>query len=716
MVEYVNKPIPPGYRAIASVELWRRNWCSPKKDYKGPNSLEAQIVTNTASKNNIAAADNSKGDTTNGGGSSSESSGCKGPCLTTQSKTESIAEIALYKYLNDCPIESKWYLTGLTELNFSKSITEPTGTGTITFIYDKERFKRIRQGDELKISLGWLKAGNVDVKTVIKGFVAEVKKTTDLQISVEFCDAGVLLERECTETYQNKKRSEIIKDLIRKAGLKADVKLEGIPDDVISFSPQTSSGGSDSGTSSADLPDGVGPGKASGPFKKSCGSPSCPLSLSQYTTCTAMGKCVCGSDKIVYNRCPPGCGANKCAGLGPGNTTQGGANQFPEGSFFCCGCDRDFCGCGVVHDGSLRRILKTSCSSGSSSQAADGTGSGDNQKNEKMTYWDAINKVLEDYEQDTHVFVWYDTCYVWTIPGPDDAKSRLAAWAGYNLIDQTLEITEGKGPVISALKIVYGDEKKGQHLMIYDQDWDKYGDMGVVKLSYPNLKLSEAKEKGERILRQLQRENNETVTLETIGDPEFYVGRWVDVKSQYHDYEKTVYIQKFDIKVDPENSYQNSLECTLWKPPIGGGKGEEGGEQKGAAKSSGGGGGGVTKYGKGQLNGLSGYDGLNRLAKYICKNLNHCYGCGITADVVERTGRGDCWGLSDWSACVLRDNGYKVRVVQGATSEASNHRWCEVWLDGKWFPFDPSAATPKYGCHGPGYTWTKPYTVIKNYF
>jgi len=65
---------------------------------------------------------------------------------------------------------------------------------------------------------------------------------------------------------------------------------------------------------------------------------------------------------------------------------------------------------------------------------------------------------------------------------------------------------------------------------------------------------------------------------------------------------------------------------------------------------SGNGGNGTTTFGNGQLNGLQGIEGLQILAKYINKNLNHQYGAATTAEGVERTGLGDCWGLSAWTA------------------------------------------------------------------
>ncbi len=113
---------------------------------------------------------------------------------------------------------------------------------------------------------------------------------------------------------------------------------------------------------------------------------------------------------------------------------------------------------------------------------------------------------------------------------------------------------------------------------------------------------------------------------------------------------------------------------------------------------------GTTTLGHGLLNGLQGTAGLVTLQSYIYKNLNHQYGASTTAAGVESTGLGDCWGLSAWTAQVLHDNGYTVRIVQGSSVEASNHRWVQVSVGGTWVNFDPSLVTKKYW-------WGQSYSV-----
>jgi len=98
-----------------------------------------------------------------------------------------------------------------------------------------------------------------------------------------------------------------------------------------------------------------------------------------------------------------------------------------------------------------------------------------------------------------------------------------------------------------------------------------------------------------------------------------------------------------------------------------------------------------------KLNNLSGSEGLLKLQKYMNKNLNHRGGGSHTAEGVERTKTGDCWGLAEWAAKQLKANGYDVRIVQGPTSAAWNHRWVQAKVDGQWVNFESSLVTKRYG-------------------
>ena len=124
---------------------------------------------------------------------------------------------------------------------------------------------------------------------------------------------------------------------------------------------------------------------------------------------------------------------------------------------------------------------------------------------------------------------------------------------------------------------------------------------------------------------------------------------------------------------------------------------------------------GVTSLGNGQLNGLYGMSGLDIVASYISRNLNHGLGLGTTAANVERTGTGDCWGLSAWAAQVFYENGYGVRIEQGATSASWNHRWIRIQVDGTTVRFDPSAVTRRYGYRHYSTVWGSTRNIVASF-
>ena len=98
------------------------------------------------------------------------------------------------------------------------------------------------------------------------------------------------------------------------------------------------------------------------------------------------------------------------------------------------------------------------------------------------------------------------------------------------------------------------------------------------------------------------------------------------------------------------------------------------------------------------LNDLQGLRGLIKLAEWIRTHLNYQRGAATTAQGVINTGKGDCWGLTDFSKKVLLNEGYSLKVIQLCTSESNNHRALEVKYDSKhWVRFDPSMITEYYG-------------------
>ncbi|MCL2115945.1 MAG: transglutaminase domain-containing protein [Methanobrevibacter sp.] len=114
-----------------------------------------------------------------------------------------------------------------------------------------------------------------------------------------------------------------------------------------------------------------------------------------------------------------------------------------------------------------------------------------------------------------------------------------------------------------------------------------------------------------------------------------------------------------------------------------------------------------------KLNNLSGTDGLLKLQRYMNRNLNHRSGGSHTAAGVERTRTGDCWGLAEWAAKQLKANGYDVRIVQGRSSAASNHRWVQAKIGDSWVNFESSLVTKRYGSKHYTTTCAKVSRIVK---
>ena len=83
-----------------------------------------------------------------------------------------------------------------------------------------------------------------DMETAILGFITEISWNRD-KIDVKIGGMDKLLEAEASFDFTQTKRSEIVKQIIETSGLKAEVDVTGLIDDVIDF--KTASSSDDSG-------------------------------------------------------------------------------------------------------------------------------------------------------------------------------------------------------------------------------------------------------------------------------------------------------------------------------------------------------------------------------------------------------------------------------------------------------------------------------------
>lgn len=134
------------------------------------------------------------------------------------------------------------YTVPINTLDYSKDITGPTGDGSLSMPNLHDIYKKLYYGQEFLIKGEW---GTPDTKPVLKeifkGTIEEVVRT-GLTLDINFKDKGKLLEEEATVSFTQEKRSNIIKQIIEKAGLKAHIDFGDQPDDVIDYSSASGSG------------------------------------------------------------------------------------------------------------------------------------------------------------------------------------------------------------------------------------------------------------------------------------------------------------------------------------------------------------------------------------------------------------------------------------------------------------------------------------------
>jgi len=127
------------------------------------------------------------------------------------------------------------YESDYTEMTSSVTVGVPNSYLNLFFKGKKSCFKKGVQDGTLK----W-----EDMKNVTLGFVTELT-WNDWKIDVKISGMDKLLDKQETFDISQTKRSEVIKQIIEAAGLKAKVDTTGLKDDVIDFKTATESNDED---------------------------------------------------------------------------------------------------------------------------------------------------------------------------------------------------------------------------------------------------------------------------------------------------------------------------------------------------------------------------------------------------------------------------------------------------------------------------------------
>ena len=147
--------------------------------------------------------------------------------------------------LENAPIKQINYIGELYSDSFEQDYTDISSNASIsvpiTYLkyFYKGRKVCLKKGLQNDTKYKWK-----DMKSAVLGFVTEITyNNTKVDIRINGMDK--LLDVEKQFTFKQTKRSEIVTKIIEAAGLKADVNVKGLVDDVTDFTNVSSSGSSD---------------------------------------------------------------------------------------------------------------------------------------------------------------------------------------------------------------------------------------------------------------------------------------------------------------------------------------------------------------------------------------------------------------------------------------------------------------------------------------
>lgn len=135
------------------------------------------------------------------------------------------------------------YYDNMYKNSFDEDYEGISNTGSVSF--PKVNLKRFYKGKKIclkktnKETRKWK-----DLETCLLGFIAEQSFDTN-GVDVKLVGMSKLLDQEKEFSFQGTKRSEILKQVIESAGLKADVDATGLKDEAIDYTNVSSSGSSD---------------------------------------------------------------------------------------------------------------------------------------------------------------------------------------------------------------------------------------------------------------------------------------------------------------------------------------------------------------------------------------------------------------------------------------------------------------------------------------
>lgn len=136
------------------------------------------------------------------------------------------------------------YYDNMYSNSFDEDYEGISNNGSVSFPeIDTSRFYKgkkvcLKKANETGTPLKW-----DDLDSCLLGFIAKITFTNN-EINISLVGMSKLLDQEKQFSFTQTRRSEILKQMIEAAGLKADIKTEGLNDDVIDYTNVSSSGNS----------------------------------------------------------------------------------------------------------------------------------------------------------------------------------------------------------------------------------------------------------------------------------------------------------------------------------------------------------------------------------------------------------------------------------------------------------------------------------------
>lgn len=555
------------------------------------------------------------------------------------------------------------FLDQILGISWDKDMSSPTGTGSVSFPFSNTDNELIKEGGRILAKVGWVYPdGTNDFKEVFSGFMGNIS-TKDYKTDLSLDDEGKLLEKEAEVSYSQMKRSAIIIDIIKKAGLKPSVDFTGLKDDVIDYvamDESDSSGGS-------------------GDIITLTGKPSCQWCYNKNGY--KVGETYTRS---YINKCP----SSTCNGR-EGVLEISTKKDAPEGQFTCSACDSDFCVCGHDKAGGSRTTSTyltpaNSTNSNDSSNTTDSAAadenvngtedSTDNSNESKKSYWDMLLDLIEPIEADTQVFNWLDTVYVHKVP--DKSTAKLWIKEGINIVDGSVKINDGSPEAINTIVVKYGEDESKLEVVAKDDELvKKYGEKKE-EIDKPKFNQQQAEAYAYSQLEKKQRESGFSIDVQVIGNSEWFIGRWSVVEIKSYGIDRTMYIDKISQNSAPDEEWLADIRLVDYKP------------SQLAKKTS----------DTSSVNNSSIEKGLAKLKKkthcYVCRgSCCSAPGCADTMPCI------DCFGMSEALYSLYNNNGQKCRIIQynSAAANSGHHRIVQLYKNGKWVDHDYSGFKSGFG-------------------